>query len=196
MTQKIVLATNNQHKISEIQAISPASIQWISLKDVNILDDLPETSGTIEGNSFQKAAYAFSRAQLPTIAEDTGLEVAALNGEPGVYSARYAGEKATSTENIDKLLLALDKIKNRKARFKTVITFQTNEKVIQFEGIVEGEIAEIRKGGNGFGYDSVFIPAGFDCTFAEMEATQKQELSHRQRAFVKFLSYLTQSIDN
>lgn len=196
MTQKIVLATNNQHKISEIQAISPASIQWISLKDVNILDDLPETSGTIEGNSLQKAAYAFSRAQLPTIAEDTGLEVAALNGEPGVYSARYAGEKATSTENIDKLLLALDKIKNRKARFKTVITFQTTEKVIQFEGIVEGEIAEIRKGGNGFGYDSVFIPAGFDRTFAEMEATQKQELSHRQRAFVKFLSYLTQSIDN
>ncbi len=196
MTQKIVLATNNQHKISEIQAISPASIQWISLKDVNILDDLPETSGTIEGNSIQKAAYAFSRAQLPTIAEDTGLEVAALNGEPGVYSARYAGEKATSTENIDKLLLALDKIKNRKARFKTVITFQTTEKVIQFEGIVEGEIAEIRKGGNGFGYDSVFIPAGFDCTFAEMEATQKQELSHRQRAFVKFLSFLTQSIDN
>lgn len=196
MTQKIVLATNNQYKISEIQAISPASIQWISLKDVNILDDLPETSGTIEGNSLQKAAYAFSRAQLPTIAEDTGLEVAALNGEPGVYSARYAGEKATSTENIDKLLLALDKIKNRKARFKTVITFQTTEKVIQFEGIVEGEIAEIRKGGNGFGYDSVFIPAGFDRTFAEMEATQKQELSHRQRAFVKFLSYLTQSIDN
>lgn len=196
MIQKIVLATNNQHKISEIQAISPASIQWISLKDVDITDDLPETSGTIEGNSLQKAAYAFSCAQLPTIAEDTGLEVAALNGEPGVYSARYAGEKATSAENIDKLLLALDKIKNRKARFRTVITFQTTEKVIQFEGIVEGEIAEIRKGGNGFGYDSVFIPAGFDRTFAEMEATQKQELSHRQRAFVKFLSYLIQSIDN
>jgi len=196
MIQKIVLATNNRHKISEIQAISPASIQWISLQEVNILDELPETANTIEGNSRQKAAYAFSKTQLPTLAEDTGLEVEALHGEPGVYSARYAGVNATSEENIEKLLFALDKIKNRKARFKTVITFQTTEKVMQFEGIIAGEITEIRKGGNGFGYDSVFIPAGFDLTFAEMESAQKHELSHRQRAFVNFLSYLTQSIDN
>ena len=196
MFQKIVLATNNQHKISEIQAITPATIQWISLQEANIFDELPETSDTIEGNSMQKASYAFSRTQLPTIAEDTGLEVAALNGEPGVFSARYAGDQATADENIEKLLVALDKIKNRKARFKTVVTFQTTENVIQFEGIIDGEITEIRKGSNGFGYDSVFIPEGFDITFAEMEAAQKQELSHRKRAFVKFLSYLTQSIDN
>jgi XTP/dITP diphosphohydrolase len=196
MIQKIVLATNNRHKISEIQAITPSSLQWISLSEANILNELPETSATIEGNSMQKAAYAFSRTQLPTLAEDTGLEVEALDGAPGVYSARYAGENATSEENIEKLLFALDKIKNRKARFKTVITFQTFEKVIQFEGIIAGEITEIRKGGNGFGYDSVFIPAGFNHTFAEMEPAQKRELSHRQRAFVKFLSYLSQSIDN
>jgi len=196
MIQKIVLATNNRHKISEIQAITPSNLQWISLAEANILNELPETSATIEGNSMQKAAYAFSRTQLPTLAEDTGLEVEALHGEPGVYSARYAGVNATSEEKIEKLLFALDKIKNRKARFKTVITFQTTEKVMQFEGIISGEITEIRRGGNGFGYDSVFIPAGFHHTFAEMESAQKQELSHRQRAFVKFLSHLSQCINN
>ena len=168
MIKKIVFATNNLNKIKEIQAITPSNIEWISLAEAAIFEELPETRETIEANSLQKGERAFELADLPCMSEDTGLEVEALHNEPGVRSARYAGDLSTSEENIDKLLGALHEIKNRKARFKTVISFCTKERIIQFEGILNGEIAQDRRGSNGFGYDSVFIPEGQMKTFAEM----------------------------
>jgi XTP/dITP diphosphohydrolase len=190
MIKKIVFATNNLNKIKEIQAITPSNIEWISLAEAAIFEELPETRETIEANSLQKGERAFELAGLPCMSEDTGLEVEALHNEPGVRSARYAGDLSTSEENIDKLLGALHEIKNRKARFKTVISFCTKERIIQFEGILNGEIAQDRRGSNGFGYDSVFIPEGQMKTFAEMNLEEKNQMSHRKRAFVKFLSYL------
>ena len=195
MTNEIVFATSNVNKIREIQALTPSSIRWISLQEANIFEDLPETSSTIEANSAQKAAKAFEICGLSCLAEDSGLEVESLNNEPGVNSARYAGVNASSEQNIHKLLLSLNQIKNRKARFKTVITFQTKEIILQFEGIVSGVITNKQRGGNGFGYDSVFIPEGFEKTFAEMKFEEKQEISHRKKAFVSFLSYLNLAKD-
>ena len=187
MLKKILFATNNLNKIKEIQAITPEYIQLLSLKEANIFEDLPETGQTIEANSTQKATRAYELSNLTCIAEDTGLEVEGLNDEPGVLSGRYAGENSSSEENIEKLLKSLNQIKNRKARFKTVITFKTADIIIQFDGIIKGSISKERKGSNGFGYDSVFIPEGYEETFAEMDFEKKNEMSHRKKAFVKFL---------
>ncbi|MEI6312556.1 MAG: RdgB/HAM1 family non-canonical purine NTP pyrophosphatase [Bacteroidota bacterium] len=186
---KLLLATNNVNKRIEFQSLLPATISLLSLEDVAIHEELPEHEKTIEGNSLSKAKYASEKAGIPCMAEDTGLEVYAINNEPGVYSARYAGENATSADNIKLLLHKLHTISDRKARFKTVITYYENGQYEQFEGIIEGSIAEFEKGSNGFGYDSVFIPIGLDKTFAEMNLEQKNEYSHRKRAFVRFLSF-------
>jgi XTP/dITP diphosphohydrolase len=186
---KLLLATNNVNKRIEFQSLIPATISLLNLEEVGIYEELPEYEKTIEGNSLSKAQYASEKAGIPCMAEDTGLEVYALNNEPGVYSARYAGEKATAIDNTKLLLQKLETITNRKARFKTVITYYENGHFQQFEGVIEGRISENEKGSNGFGYDSVFIPEGVDTTFAEMNLVEKNEYSHRKRAFVKFLSF-------
>lgn len=186
---QLLLATNNKNKRIEFEALMPKHIQLLTLDEVSITEELPENEQTIEGNSLSKAKYAFEHSNIACIAEDTGLEVEALNNEPGVYSARYAGNSATSEENIDLLLANLNTINNRSARFKTIITYYEKGCFKQFEGITNGKIAFSRNGGNGFGYDSVFIPEGYDQTFAEMTFEEKNLLSHRKKAIVMFLSY-------
>ena len=186
---KLLLATNNNNKRIEFEALMPKNIELVTLKEVSIEEDLPENELTIEANSLSKAKYAFEHAHIPCIAEDTGLEVASLNNEPGVYSARYAGPMASSEENIDLLLSRMSTINNRLARFKTIITYYDNGVFKQFEGITNGKIAFERKGSNGFGYDSVFIPEGYETTFAEMTFEEKNILSHRKKANVMFLSF-------
>lgn len=185
----LLLASNNVNKRKEFEAIMPSSIHLYSLTECGIYEELPENEDSIEGNSLSKAKFAAAMAKMPCIAEDTGLEVVALNNEPGVYSARYAGPKATSEDNVALLLKNLHTINTREARFKTVITFYDNNEYWQFEGITAGRISSVPRGGNGFGYDNVFIPLGFDRTFAEMTFAEKNSLSHRKKAIVKFMSY-------
>lgn len=162
----------------------------LSLEDIGCTEELPETKDTLEGNSLQKAAYVFDRYQLTCFADDTGLEVEALNGAPGVYSARYAGPQRISEHNIDLLLEKLSGIKNRKARFRTVITLIGHKKLHVFEGIVCGTIVEKRSGTAGFGYDPVFQPEGFSRTMAEMSRDEKNRISHRGQAIRKLVRYL------
>ncbi len=189
--KKLIFATHNQNKVLEIKELIP---EWkvLSLADLDFHDEIPETADTLDGNAAIKAHTIFEKFKLPVFADDTGLEVKALNGAPGVYSARYAGEPADSEKNIEKLLHELSQKENRQARFKTVICFLKERGYYYFwEGTVEGEILKQKKGKNGFGYDPVFRPTGFDKTFAEMDASQKNELSHRGKAvrqFVRFLS--------
>jgi XTP/dITP diphosphohydrolase len=192
---KLLLASNNANKRKEFQAILPDNIVLLSLQDVGIFEEIPENESTIEGNSLAKARYASEKAGVACIAEDTGLEVLYLNNEPGVRSARYAGENVNSQENIDLLLSNLKTIKERKARFKTVITFYDNGKYEQFEGLTNGSIDIMERGGNGFGYDSVFIPEGHEQTFAEMSFEEKNELSHRKKAIVSFMSFYRKYLD-
>lgn len=186
---KLLLATNNQNKRKEFLALMPADVELMTLQELGILEDIPENEASIEGNSLAKAKYASIRANLPCIAEDTGLEIEALNNEPGVYSARYAGEPANDEANIALVLSKLDTIKNRTARFKTVITYYDQGQFHQFEGISKGSIALQKAGSNGFGYDPVFIPEGCDRSFAQMNFEEKNERSHRKKAIVSFLSY-------
>lgn len=163
------------------------------LADIGCLEELPETHTTLEGNSLQKARYVFDLYKIPCFADDTGLEVGALKGEPGVHSARYAGEHRNPEDNIDLLLQKLHNTENRKARFRTVITLMEFSGVHTFEGIVEGEILLMRRGDQGFGYDPVFRPYGYDKTFAEMSLEEKNRISHRGEAVRKLVEYLTQS---
>lgn len=188
---QLTLASNNQHKLDEIQAkLIGTGIQIVSLKEAGIHEELPETGNSLEENAFQKSNRVYSKFGLNCFADDTGLEVEALNGEPGVYSARYAGEYASFKENIDKLLKALEGKANRKARFRTVISLILDATEFRFEGIIHGQIAEYPVGHGGFGYDPVFIPEGSSLTFAEMEPAMKNKISHRALAVDKLVKFL------
>jgi XTP/dITP diphosphohydrolase len=186
----LVFATNNQHKLKEIKSMVPDSISILSLKDIGCQEELPETSATLKGNALQKAKYVFDKYGMNCFADDTGLEIESLNGRPGVYSARYAGLNSSYDDNVSKVLNEMKGIENRKAKFKTVIALLTDHEEKCFEGIVEGEITENRRGDKGFGYDPVFLPSGSDKTFAEMTEAEKNKISHRGRALDKLISYL------
>jgi XTP/dITP diphosphohydrolase len=187
---KLVFATNNAHKAKEVSEILGSSFEILSLKDINCNEDIPETQETIEGNAAQKSFYVYDKFGANCFADDTGLEIEALNGEPGVYSARYAGKACNFDDNINKVLLKMKGIKNRKAQFKTVFSLVIDGKELQFEGIVKGTILESRRGENGFGYDPIFLPDGFDKTFAEMNSEEKNKISHRGIATIKLAEYL------
>ena len=189
----LIFATNNQHKLQEIRQILPANIHVKSLSDIGFSGSIPETQNTLQGNSLQKAQYIFERYHQPCFADDTGLLIEALNGAPGVYSARYAGENASFEDNMNKVLKNLIHASNRKARFVTVITFIDNEGQPHFfEGIVDGYILTEKHGQKGFGYDPIFRPEGFDKSFAEMTASEKNAISHRGRALTQFIEFLHQ----
>lgn len=192
--KEIIFATNNLHKLEEINQIIADQYKVLSLKDIGFDEEIPETAPTIEGNALQKAIYIYDRFQKDCFADDTGLEVDALDGAPGVYSARYAGPDCTYEDNVNKLLESMQGISNRKARFKTVITCFLNGKTVSFEGIVNGQILIKSQGGGGFGYDPVFLPDGFDQSFAEMPAHLKNSISHRGIAVRKLVAFLKQSI--
>ena len=187
---ELVFATNNQHKIEELQAMLDKNIKLLSLKDIGCYDEIPEEQDTLEGNASQKSFYVYNKFGYNCFADDTGLEIDALNGEPGVYSARYAGEEKSAQANMDKVLHKLAKIKNRNARFRTVISLVIDGSEELFEGIVEGEILAEKRGSSGFGYDPIFQPNGFEQTFAEMNLTDKNKISHRGRAVEKLISHL------
>jgi len=205
---KIVFATNNQHKLSEIRSILGDSIEVLSLKDIGCDVDIPETGTTLEDNALQKAQYVYDHYHIDCFADDTGLEVDALDGAPGVYSARYASMAADSGQishdseaNMARLLKELGNNNNRKARFRTVIALiqkkdicpcgcSSIKEIHKFEGIVEGEIIRERRGGEGFGYDPIFQPAGYDKTFAELGMDIKNRISHRARATQKLCEFL------
>jgi XTP/dITP diphosphohydrolase len=188
--KSLCLATNNIHKTEEIRALLGPFFVLKNLKDIGCAEELPETQSTIEGNALQKARYVFDHYHVSCFADDTGLEVEALNGEPGVFSARYAGEQRNDHDNIELLLSRLAKKDNRKARFKTVIAWIDEGEIKNFEGIVNGIIVEVRKGTKGFGYDPIFKPDRSDKTFAEMELAEKNLISHRALAVKKLVNFL------
>ena len=190
---KLVFATHNQHKFKEVALLLPAHIELLSLTDIGCFDDIPETSETLEGNAQLKADFVSEHFGLPCFADDTGLLVDALQGAPGVHSARYAGEKRNAEDNMNKLLTELKGSAIRSARFKTVIALNLENRKILFEGLVEGEIIEERKGTEGFGYDPIFRPEGHDQTFAELPLSVKNEIGHRGRAIQKLINHLTQT---
>ncbi len=187
---KLVFATNNKNKLIEVQALLPEDIKLLSLEEIGCTEDIPETSPTIEGNAVQKAEYVKKKYGFDCFGDDTGLEVEALNGAPGVYSARYAGKAKSSDDNIKKLLKELQGETNRTARFKTVIALHLNGKLHTFTGICPGNIIFERKGLQGFGYDPVFQPEGKEVTFAEMSLTEKSEISHRAQATRQLIDFL------
>jgi XTP/dITP diphosphohydrolase len=186
---KIVFATNNKNKIKEVQKLLPTNIELIGLKDIGCEDDIPETQHTIKGNSIQKVNYINSKYNLDCFADDTGLEISALNGDPGVLSARYAGSERNSKKNIEKVLKNLNNIKNRNARFKTVIALSYKGEILTFEGVCEGVISDEIQGDGGFGYDPIFKPKGINKTFAELSFDEKNKISHRAIAIKKFIDY-------
>lgn len=187
---KICFATNNPNKLNEIRQALSGKVDIISLQEAGCHEELPETQDTLEGNSLQKAAYVVQHYNIDCFADDTGLEVDALDGEPGVYSARYAGEKCNAEDNITKLLNALDGEENRKAQFRTIITLFLNGEQHTFEGSARGSITHQRSGDSGFGYDPVFQPEGYDYTFAEMSMEEKNNISHRGKAVQLLISFL------
>ena len=187
---QIVAATNNQHKLSEIRPLLEPDFRILSLTDIGCHEELPETGNTLEANSLQKAKYIYEHFRLPCFADDTGLEVEALNGAPGVYSARYAGEQRNSEDNISLLLKNLSGKESRKAQFRTVITLLGLEGIQLFEGIVHGIIIETQKGTGGFGYDPIFQPGGTSKTMAELTLAEKNAISHRGKAVKKLVAYL------
>jgi len=186
----IVFATHNTNKVREIKPLFPSSIEIKTLTDIGITEEIPETAETIEGNALLKARFVYETTGLNCFADDTGLEVDSLNGAPGVYSARYAGENKTASDNISKLLTELNNKNNRSASFKTVIAAILDKKEYLFEGVVDGQVAVTPIGQSGFGYDPIFIPEGYDITFAQMTLEQKNALSHRSIAVKKFIEFL------
>ncbi|MDF1550626.1 MAG: non-canonical purine NTP diphosphatase [Bacteroidales bacterium] len=188
--KELVFATNNQHKLRELQQILGQQFKILSLEDIGCHEDIPENSPTIEENSMDKAIYVHEKYGKNCFADDTGLEVEVLDGRPGVISARYAGDEKNMDKNIDKVLSELKDKTNRKARFKTVISLIIKNKRYQFEGIVNGTIIKDKRGKGGFGYDPVFVPDGYDITFAEMDAEKKNKISHRGRAVKKLVEFL------
>ena len=187
---KLLFATGNAHKVEEVNKILPDHFEVKSLKDLGILEDIPETSETLEGNAIQKVQYLFDRYQKDCFSEDTGLEIDFLDGAPGVYTARFAGPERDANANMDLVLEKLQSTDNRKARFRTVVALIINKELITFEGIVNGRICEKKSGIKGFGYDPIFQPNGYDITFAEMNSKEKNKISHRGRAIQKLIVYL------
>jgi XTP/dITP diphosphohydrolase len=190
---QLVFATNNLNKLKEVQSLIPNHIKLLSLKDIGCFEDIPETQPTIEGNAKQKAVYIKTNYGYDCFADDTGLEVDALNGDPGVYSARYAGLKRSAEDNMDKLLSELKKEDNRSAQFKTVIALHLNGNIRTFTGVCKGEITKKRQGENGFGYDPIFKAAGYHKTFAEITLEEKNKIGHRGKALQKLISFLLKS---
>lgn len=188
--QTICFATNNLHKLEEVRSVLGSDFRVLSLDEIACREELPETGNTLEANAHQKAEHVFKNYAQTCFADDTGLEVEALNNAPGVYSARYAGPQRSSEDNIDLLLKSLINKENRKARFRTVICWVSEKETHYFEGMVEGEIIKERKGTKGFGYDPVFVPTGYNKTFAEMTMEEKNALSHRSRAVSKLVKFL------
>lgn len=186
----LVFATANQNKVKEIQALIPDSIRLLGLSDIQCLEEIPETQPTVEGNAAQKAFYVFEKYHHNCFADDTGLEVEALDNRPGVMSARYAGDAKNASDNMDKLLAELKNETNRTARFKTIISLVINGEETLFEGVVEGTILKEKRGEKGFGYDPIFLPHGSDRSFAEMELAEKNKISHRALAVNKLVAYL------
>ena len=194
---KLVFATNNKHKLDEVRKItSRHPVEIVSLVEINCFDDIPETADTLEGNALQKAHYIQEKFGLNCFADDTGLEVEALNNAPGVYSARYAGSGHDSEANMKKLLHEMEGKENRKARFRTVIALVWNGKTYTFDGIVNGTITTAKRGENGFGYDPIFIPEGYKQTFAELGNDIKNQISHRAKAVEKLDEFLSQLSDH
>lgn len=186
----LVFATNNKHKLKEAKAILPAFIQLKSLSDIGCADELPETGATLEANALQKARYVFEKFGLPCFSDDTGLEVDALSGAPGVYSARYAGVGASSKDNMDKLLREMAGMENRSARFRTVIVLLGVGQPEFFSGVVEGRLLTEPRGSEGFGYDPLFMPEGHELTFSEMDLAFKSSMSHRGKALHSMSGWL------
>ena len=194
---QFTFASNNAHKLEEIVAqLKGTDIEILSLKESGIHAELPETGDTLEANAFEKANTVYSKFGLNCFADDTGLEVEELNGDPGVYSAMYAGNGASYEQNVNKLLEEMKGKTNRKARFRTIISLVMDATEFRFEGIVEGKILESPRGTQGFGYDPVFVPDGFNETFAEMTAEQKNKISHRGRAVEKLVKFLKEDLAN
>lgn len=187
---QLVFASNNKNKIQEIQQLLPSSIQILSLKDIGCTEEIPETAETIEGNAILKANYVTDKYGYDCFADDTGLEIEALNGAPGVYSARYAGGHKNADDNMNKVLFEMDSIAFRKAHFKTVIALNINKEQYLFTGVVNGEIINTKKGTQGFGYDPIFQPNNYNCTFAEISMEEKSEISHRGIATRKLIEFL------
>lgn len=187
---QLLFASANRHKVSEINQLVPEGIEILSLEDIGFTEDIPETADTIAGNAEMKAQFMADRQELPCFADDTGLVIPALNGEPGVYSARYAGPERDANANMDLVLQKLQNADDRSARFITVIALWMDGKMHLFEGFVEGTILEEKRGAQGFGYDPIFQPLGHDRTFAEMSAEEKNALSHRGRALEKMVAFL------
>ncbi len=192
---KLVFATNNRHKLEEVRAILGNKIEVLSLNDIDCHDDIPETADTLEGNALIKARYIHEKFGVDCFADDTGLEVEALNGEPGVYSARYAGEDCNPEANMYKLLQNLTGENNRNAQFRTVIALIINGEEKLFNGIVKGTISREKMGNAGFGYDPIFIPEGFSESFAQMTSEMKNSISHRYRATEELSNYLKKQYD-
>lgn len=192
---QIVFATNNSNKLQEVRSLLDGKLWVVSLADIGCNEDIPETAATIEGNARLKAEYVFCNYKHNCFADDTGLEVEALGGEPGVFSARYAGEQRSAEDNMNKLLEGLNGVENRKAQFKTVISLIVNGNYFEFTGIIKGVISKEKKGVEGFGYDPVFIPEGYNKTFAEMDLSEKNKISHRAIAVGKLVEYLSSMVD-
>ena len=191
--KNIVFATNNAHKLEEAKALLGDSLQVLSLKDIHCLEDIPETAETLEGNASIKSGHVHNHYHHDCFADDTGLEVECLNNAPGVYSARYAGVGKTDRDNMEKLLRELDGKPNRRARFRTVISLLIDGKEFLFEGSVQGKIIEERRGSAGFGYDPIFVPDGYDETFAELGNEIKNKISHRAEAVTKLKRFLDEN---
>jgi len=186
----LVFATNNINKLKEIQQLLGTSINILSLKELGCLDDIPETGDTLEANALQKAKYIYERYGKNCFADDTGLEVDVLNGAPGVYSARYAGEEKSAEKNMDRILSEMQGVVARNANFRTVIALIIDGNEFLFEGEVKGNILQSRQGEEGFGYDPIFQPIGYTTSFAQMEMVEKNKISHRGRAVAKLVKYL------
>ena len=190
---ELVFATQNQNKVREVQSVLPAWLKVLSLKDLGFTEELKEDFHTLQENAAQKAGYIFDRFKKPCFAEDAGLEVAALGGAPGVYSARFAGPGKSSADNIELLLKKMEGIENRNARFRAVIAYRDFHQAVSFEGTCEGTIATKPFGENGFGYDPVFIPNGHAATFGQLPAVEKHRISHRTKAMKLFISFIEKS---
>ncbi len=191
---KLIFATHNSNKFQEVKALLPKNIELVSLTDIGCHKDIAETATTIEGNAQIKADYVTKMYQLPCFADDTGLLVDALDGAPGVYSARFAGEQKSAEDNMNKLMALLKEKTSKAAHFKTVIAFNTIKETLLFEGVAHGQIIDQKRGTNGFGYDPIFQPSGYQQTFAELPLAVKNKISHRAKAIEKFVAYFKTTV--
>lgn len=194
MKKKLVFATNNPHKLDEIKAVVGSSIEIVSLVEAGFCGDIPEDHDTLEGNALQKARFIKSATGLDCFADDTGLEIDALDGRPGVYSARYAGPQCKASDNIARVMNELTDVQNRSARFRTIIALVMDGKEHFFEGVASGRIINEKLGNSGFGYDPIFMPQGYEETFAEMQAKLKNEISHRSLAMKRLIAFLNRGV--